>query len=222
MKKVYVFVLLVLLIGLQSCFEIIEQVTLKNDGSGSFMLTLNMSKSKTKLNSFTKMKTVNGHKVPTKEEINKKIAEMEKTVAKTAGLSNVKTTVDYDNYIAVLSCNFLKIAQINTVVININEKEKGNNKFVEKSYEYDAATNIFFRLNKISLKEAYKKMSNADKEIFATANYTSIYKFDNNVTSVSNKDAKTSPSKKAVMLSLNALDIITGKKQIENKITLTR
>ena len=147
MKKVYVFVLLVLLIGLQSCFEIIEQVTLKNDGSGSFMLTLNMSKSKTKLNSFTKMKTVNGHKVPTKEEINKKIAEMEKTVAKTVGLSNVKTTVDYDNYIAVLSCNFLKIAQINTVVININEKEKGNNKFVEKSYEYDAATNIFFILS---------------------------------------------------------------------------
>jgi hypothetical protein len=38
----------------------------------------------------------------------------------------------------------------------------------------------------------------------------------------SNKETKISPSKKALMLKLNALDIITEKRSIENKITLTK
>ena len=65
-------------------------------------------------------------------------------------------------------------------------------------------------------------MSNADKEVFATANYTAIYKFESTVASASNKDAAISPGKKAVMLKLNALDIIMNKKSIENKINLTK
>ena len=65
---------------LQSCFEIVEQVFIKEDGSGTFELVLNMSKSKTKINSIMKMKKVNGHDVPDKEEIAKKINDLEKTI----------------------------------------------------------------------------------------------------------------------------------------------
>jgi uncharacterized protein YfcZ (UPF0381/DUF406 family) len=220
MKKTASLLLLICSISFSSCFEIIEQVFLKSDGSGNFQLVVNLSKSKTKLNSIITMKTVNGHDVPSKAEIKQKIDEIEKTVAKTPGITNVKTTMDFDNYIATLSCNFLKANQLNGIVKSISDKEKSKNKYTEKSYNYDVATNIFERLNKISLKEDYKKMTNADKEIFTTANYTSIYKFDNTVTSTTNKDAKISPSKKAIMLKLNVLDIITDKKSIENKITL--
>ena len=82
--KVYL-LLFACLIFFQSCFEIVETVFLNTDGSGNFQLVLNLSKSKTKINSLIKMKTVNGHDIPSKEEIKDKIADIEKTATKTAG-----------------------------------------------------------------------------------------------------------------------------------------
>ena len=215
-------VLFCMLITFQSCFEIIEQVFLKADGSGDFQLVLNMSKSKTRLNSIIKMKTINGHDVPSKEEIKSRIADIEKTISKTAGISNVRSTTDFDNYIISISCNFNMVTQINNAVKNVYLKENPKGNASEKIYDHNLTTNIFTRLNLFSFKDEYKKLSNADKEVFTTANYTSIFKFENSVAAASNKEAKISPSKKAIMLKLNALDIITQKKSIENKITLTK
>jgi hypothetical protein len=222
MKKQHYFLIFIILTSFSSCFEIVEQIFVKKDGSGNFQLTVNLSKSKTKLNSIMKMKTVNGHDVPSEQEIKNKIAEVEKAVAKTPGLSAVKTSMDFDNYIMTLNCNFNKVSQLNAIAKNLTQNEKDKARFVEKSYDFDAATSIFMRLNKISLKKDYNKMSNADKEIFATANYTAIYKFENTVSAVSNTAANISPSKKAVMLQQNVLDVITEKKSIENKITLIK
>ena len=221
-KKTMYLALFSCLFLFQSCFEIIEQVFIKNDGSGNFQLVLNMSKSKTKLNSIMKMKTVNGHEVPSKNEITQKVADAANSIKKTVGISNVKTKLDFDNYIFTLTCTFAKVGSLNAAVKNIGEKENPKSKAIEKSYDYDAAGKIFSRLNKFSLKEEYQKMSNADREIFATANYTSIFRFDSEVTATSNKESKVAGSKKAVMLKLNALDIITNKKSIENKINLTK
>jgi hypothetical protein len=222
MRTTIYLLLFSILITCQSCFEIIEQLFVKNDGSGNFQLVLNMSKSKTRLNSIIKMKTINGHDVPSKEEIKNKTADIEKTISRTAGISNVKTTVDFDNYIIGITCNFNKVTQINDAVKNIYLKENPKGKASEKIYDYNAVGNLFTRLNLFSFKDEYKKLSNADKEVFATANYTSILKFEGTVMQASNKETKISPSKKAVMLKLNALDIITEKKSIENKITLTK
>ena len=222
MQKIVYLLLFSCLILFQSCFEIIEQVFIKNDGSGNFQLVLNLSKSKTKLNSIIKMETINGHEVPSKAEIKSRITDIEKTVAKTPGLTNVKTTVDFDNFIATLSCNFSKVSQLNTAVKIVYDKQNGKLKGVEKTYDFDAATQTFTRYNKFSVKDEYKKLSNADKEIFATANYTAIYKFESNVGAASNKETQISPSKKATMLKQNALDLITEKKSVENKITLTK
>ena len=222
MKKTAYLLLLSCLIVFQSCFEIIEQVFLKADGSGNFQLLVNLSKSKTKLNSIIKMKTINGHDVPSTYDIKYKITEIEKTIAKTAGISSVKTTTDFNNYIATLTCTFTKVTQLNAALKNVYNKENGKVKGVEKAYDYDAANKVFTRLNKFSVTDEYNKLSNADKEVFATANYTTIYKFENNVISTSNTKTKIAPSKKAVMLKLNVLDIITGKKSVENKINLTK
>ncbi|MBK6380165.1 MAG: hypothetical protein IPF72_10815 [Chitinophagaceae bacterium] len=222
MRTTTYLLLLTILITFQSCFEIIEQVFLKADGSGDFQLVLNMSKSKTRLNSIIKMKNINGHDVPSKEEIKSKFADIEKTLGKTAGISNVRSTADFDNFIISISCNFNKVTQINNGVKNIYLKENPKGKASERVFEYDPTGNVFTRLNLFSFKDEYKKLSNADKEVFTTANYTSIFKFEKSVAAASNKETKISPSKKAVMLKLNALDIITEKRSIENKITLTK
>jgi hypothetical protein len=221
MKTLFSASLIFLLISFTSCFELIEQVFIKKDGSGNLQLTLNLSKSKTKINSIRQMKAINGHDIPTEGEVRQKIRTLEKDVAKTKGVTGVKTTMDFDNYIVTMSCNFTNANLLNGIVKNI-AKTGTEAKYLEKSYNYDAANNSFERLNKISLKSDYNKLSNADKEVFATANYTAIYKFENTINTASNKDAKISPSKKAIMLQQNVLDIIMGKKSIENKINLSK
>ena len=219
MRTVASLFLFVCLISLTGCFEIVEQLFLKTDGSGDFQMVLNLSKSRTRLNSIMKMKTINGHDVPSKEDIRYRLSEIEKTVSKTAGISNVKTSIDFDNFIASINCSFKNVAALNNAVKNIYLKENAGKKAPEKIYEYNAG--VFQRWNKYSFKDDYSKLSNADKEVFATANYTAIFKFESAVSVASNKETRIAPSKKAVMLKLNTLDVITEKKSIENKINLT-
>lgn len=222
MKRITYLFLLAASITLQSCFDIVETISLNDNGSGNFQLLLNMSRSKTKINSILKMKTVNGHPVPTREEIKEKLAGIEKTIRSTAGISNVKTSLDFENFIASIQCQFSNVNSLNSVVKNINAKEKSNRPGIEKNYEYDAVAKTFGRVNKFSLKNDYQQMSVADREVFATATYTGIFRFQSNVATASNKESKVAANKKAVMLTHNALDIITNKKSIENKITLIK
>ncbi len=167
------------------------------------------------------MKTINGHDVPSKWEIENKLQQIEKAMNKTAGVSAAKSTIDFDNYIATINCSFAKLSQLNTALKNVSKIDGGNVAGIDKVYGYDAATKTFERQNKFGLKNQYKKVSNADKEVFATAGYTSIFKFENTIETASNKDANISPSKKAIMLKQTALDVITEKKSIENKIKLS-
>lgn len=181
-----------------------------------------MSRSKTKINSILKMKKVNGHDVPTKEDIKNKVADIEKTIKKTSGISNVKTALDLENYIATFTCSFNNVNSLNNAVKNIGDKEKNTRPGIDKNYEYDTTARTFTRLNKFSLKDEYEKLSTADREIFGTATYTGIFRFQQGVTAATNSESKIAANKKAVMLKQNALDIIANKKSIENKITLAK
>ena len=87
---------------------------MKADGSGEYAVILNASKSKTRLQSISKMETVNGKNVPKKSEIENKVKAASDIFRTVAGISNVKASLDFDNFIIKLSCNFRKIENINT------------------------------------------------------------------------------------------------------------
>ena len=63
------------------------------------------------------------------------------------GISNVKTTVDFDNYIASISCNFTQVTRLNDVVKNVYAKENSKEKPPEKIYGYSAGSKTFFLLS---------------------------------------------------------------------------
>jgi hypothetical protein len=220
-RKLYFLIFLITPLIFQSCFELVEQVQLNKDGSGNFQVTLNLSQSKAKLNSIMKLRTINGHPVPSKTEISERLNDMETSLKKTDGITNVKTSIDFENYICVISYNFSNVVQLNQAVKNIELKENVKASDIADNYSYDAVKKIFQRKNKFQLNNLYSTMSNADKEIFSSASYTSVFKFESPVNTISNKNAKISPSKKAVMLRESALDVITEKKSIENKINIT-
>lgn len=211
------FILLLPLLLLTSCFDIIDKVNVKADGTGDYTVILNASKSKTRLASLSKMETVNGKKVPKKPEIESKINEAVRIFKATPGISNVKTSVDFDNYIIKLSCSFKKIENINAGLEQLKAKNILGKMIPTQIYSQSIGKS--FTRNKINtFKADYDKMSTADKEVFNNAKYTSILQFENTIKSQTNSSYLLSPNKKAVKLEANVLDFILQKKQIQNNI----
>ncbi len=221
MKKVYKLLCIVLILSLTSCFEVVERITLRDNGSGSATFTLNMSKSRTKLKSVMKMETVNGKKVPSKLEIQNKVKRVETVVRSVPGISNVKTNLDFENFIGEFSCNFTDVAQLNEVVKAIQSEGLIKKGLSTRNYYYSKEKKEFKRIHEVDLKSMYEKMSVADKKVLEGANYTSVIKFDQPVESYSNQSAKLSKSKKGMLLKSTVLDIINRKKSIENTIKIT-
>lgn len=183
-------------------------------------MILNASKSKTRLQSISKMETINGKKVPKKSEIESKVTQASNIFKSIPGISNVKTSLDFDNFIIKLSCNFKKIENINAGLEQLKARNIIGKTVPTQLYKQNVAEKTFIR-NKIgSYKNDYDKLSKADKEVFSDATYTSILQFENVIKSQSNNSYTVSPNKKAMKLNGNILDFILQKKQIQNTISL--
>lgn len=212
------FFLLLPLLLLTSCFDILEKVNVKADGTGEYTVILNASKSKTRLASISKMETINGKKVPKKPEIESKINEAVRIFKATPGLSNVKTSMDFDNYIIKLSCNFKRIENINAGLEQLKAKNIIGKAVPTQMYSQNIAGKSFTR-NKINtFRSDYDKMSKADKEIFNDARYISVLQFENTIKCQSNAAYLLSPNRKAMKLEAPVLDLILQKKQLQNTI----
>jgi hypothetical protein len=71
--KLWLFIILIPI--LSSCFEVIEEIAIKNDGTGDVVLTINLSQSKTKVASVMLLDSVQGYKVPSKQKIQQELNE---------------------------------------------------------------------------------------------------------------------------------------------------
>ncbi len=209
-----------------SCFEILEEIQLNSDGSGTITLTLNMSKSKTKLTSVMLLDSINGHKVPNKQDIDNAFKKVVAHLQQTPGISNIKKTKDLDNYIFTMSCDFKSVDNINSIFKALIEKHNKKNKtnFSATNFSYNKQNHTFSRhfTYDNTIKKTFYNLKFEDRKVFNEASYTCIYRFKDKIKSVSNKNAKISPNKTAVFLKTGALALIMGEKNVENKIELTK
>ncbi len=223
-KQCYKFLFFILLIPtLSSCFEIVEEINLRNDGTGDVVLTINLSQSKTKVASVMLLDSVQGYKVPSKQKIQQELAEAVAYLKKSEGISNVKSTSDFNNYIAAISFSFKDISNINNITRNIlaRQKIKATN---TSSYSFNKATKTFARKYQAigTAKSEFNKLKNQDKAVFNGAMYTSIYRFESPVTNVTNPASNLSKTKKAVMLKSSITNLINGKINVSNQIQLSK
>ncbi|WP_129021514.1 hypothetical protein [Edaphocola flava] len=222
MRKIIQLTLIVLCsIMFSSCFETVEEINLNSDGSGRMILTLNVSQSKAKVASLMKLKTVNGYKVPSQQEI---VAELNKTAValrNMPGISNVKTTNDFSNYIFTVSFDFKEVSNINTASTKILQQYKIPAYNIAR-YQYNKAAKTFIKTYQLNpeTKKQYMDLKQEDKEVFKNALYTSVYRFDAPVKAQTNKDAKLSGSKKAVMFRTAITNIVTYGTSVNNTIIL--
>lgn len=225
-KHINFFVLLLSLTLFTSCFEVLEEINLNADGSGKMLVTLNLSKSKSKIASMMLLDSVNGYKVPSKKDISLALKEAKNHLKTIDGISNINTTADYDNYIFTISCDFSSTAKLDAVFKDLIKKhnKKSKTNFNTTNFSFNANTSSFSRLFSYdeSIKRNFYKLNEEDRKIFEDANYTSIYRFENDVRQVSNTKAKVSPNKKAVFLKVDLMSLILGKKNITNTIQLSK
>ena len=209
-----------LTITLTSCFDIIDEININNDGSGEITLTANLSKSKTKIASIMLMDSINGHKVPQKADIEKILNDAERYLQNAAGISHISKKADFENYIFSISCRFKSVENLESIISEVTKDLKV--KPVMVSYAYDAARKVFskYYVYTPEAKKQYDKLKAEDRKIFDDAHYTTIFRFDSEVASVSNALSKISSSKKAVMLKTAALDLINGDVSLSNTIQL--
>ncbi len=222
MKRIIHFMICLLSIFcLTSCFDVVEEINMKSNGSGSIQGTLNLSKSKTKVASLMKLDKIDGIQIPNQAEIRKEMAVIVNLLKNTPGISNVKQRLDFDNYIASISCDFQNMQALNAYTNTLSKHFKAKiNSY--SSYSYDAGSKTLKRNYKHSMegKKEFEKLRPENRQSFGQAFYTSIYRFENLVAKQQNNLAKVSPNKKAVMLKVNIPDLINGKVDLTNTIVL--
>jgi hypothetical protein len=197
-------------------------VDLNNDGSGTIAVTLNMSKSKAKLASVMLLDSINGFKVPSRIDIQKGLDDIISELKNAEGITNIKKTEDYENFIFSVACDFKNIDNINTISNQVSSKQKTKAGF--SSYFFDKTNGTFKRNYKYSseVKKQYNKLKTENKKVFDDASYTVIYRFDSEISTQNNQQAKLSKSKKAVMQRVNALDVINGIANFNTQIQLKK
>lgn len=210
-------------LGLSSCFEVIEEITLHKDGTGEVTLTVNLSQSKTKVASILLMDKVNGYKVPKRPEIQKELDNAVAYLRKQPGISNVRSTSNFTDYIGTLSFSFKEVANINSITKNLLA-QNGVKATNISTYSYNKATGAFARTYRYlpDTKTAYSKLRKEDQEIFRTASYTSIYHFDQAIMANSNTAARISKSGRAIMQRTAVPEIINGSANLSYIIQLAK
>lgn len=220
-RFVYFFLILLCLVS-SSCFELLEEVNLKENGSGTYSFTANFSQSKTKLKSIMLMDKINGHEVPSEQDIRNEITDLEQLVKQTKGISEFKKSLDFVNFIFVFSCKFEQIEDLNRAVKNVRMAKNLQNNNHDNQFGYDQETGVFHRFFNPTFQNEYNKLNLEDRKIFQGAKVISICKFEKEVSSVSNSNAKIAANKKATMMQLKAVDIINNKSSIKNSVTFAR
>jgi len=219
----FIIPLFIISVLLSSCFEIIEDVTVKKDGSGSMKLTLNFSQSKTKIGAIMLMDSINGYKVPSRNEIEDQIEQAAAKLRTMKGISNVSQTVDFTNFIASINFSFRNVADVNNLVKELLA-EANVKTSIPLTYRYNREEARFSKDYTFSpdVKEQYNKLKERDREVFRSASYISILRFENTISSFSNQGAKMSKNQLAIMQRLPVADLVSGKANISNQIQLSR
>lgn len=217
---VYLFFLSTIFL-MTSCFDVVEEIDLNNNGSGKLKITINLSKSKTKVASLMKLDKIDGIKVPSEKEIRTEANNIANILKGTKGISNVKTSLDFTNFIGFIACDFSDINALNTVMQTLSAKFK--NKMSDYStYAFNSKTKTLTRSYKYTNegKKELAKLKPENQKSLQDAYFTSIYRFQSTVDNQNNPSAKVSANKKAVLLKANLVDIINGKVNMSNAIKL--
>lgn len=220
--KLYTLVLFIgIFFGLSSCIEIIDDITVKNDGSGTLKYTINLSSSKVKINSILALDSLEGKKVPTIAEIQEKITSFKNKLEAKPGMSNVVVESNFSDFIFKLQCDFTNVAALQTAIKEViqEESKEKNIPELEASWLSWDGNKLTRSIPEITVKKT-KDFKQEDIDLMKQGNYTSITRFERAVEKFDNTSATLSKNKMAVMVKTNPYSLTQNSSLLENTIYL--
>ncbi len=206
---------------LTGCFQIIEEINMKADGSGEMVLTLDMSQSVDKVRAYLDAGVVEGKEIPSQSRIQSFLDDLEGDLRTMPGLSGVDIQSNWTSFIFKVRCRFKKVEDLDNAMYELAGKATANNgKKWEPKPNYRYQNGIFRRLFEYSLKpDEFQNLPTSRKVMLEQAKYMVIYRFEKAIDHYSNQAFQLSPSRKAVMLQTTPADIATGKVKPATEIT---
>jgi hypothetical protein len=197
MKKSLLYFTLLLLLSLSSCLEIIEDIKLNSDGSGSFKLIVNMSQSKSQLDKIFSQDSIQGHVIPKKNTIITQFQSLLENLKNQTGITEVLGNSDLENYKTEISLKFNNLQSLNLALKNIIKfyNPKFNDDVVVVSFDGKTFGKNY---NSNLLAEAYKEKKKVSALLtgFEQAKITCISRFENPISEINHTKAVLSTSKK--------------------------
>lgn len=207
---------------LGSCVEIIDDISIKSDGTGTFKYTVNLSASKVKINSLLALDSLDGKKVPSIAEIQAKIESYKEKLEKKEGISNVKADVNYTDFILKLQCDFQNIQALQRAIKEIISEETKDLEINTMDHNW-----LVWDGNKLTRsiptipEKVTQKIKAEDTEALQKGSYISITRFDRPVEKFENPQAQLSANKMAVMVKTNPYSLSQNTGLLENTIYLS-
>jgi hypothetical protein len=202
--------------------EILDDLSVNLDGSGTFKYTINLSSSKVKVNSILKLDSLDGKKVPKLPEIKSKINEFKLVLSKQPGISNVKMETNDVEFIVKLQCDFTNLANlqegIKNAILSMNS-DVLNSESINHNWVSLNGNKLVRTVPNLSLKRL-SEVKQSDLDLLKTGTYTTISRFAKTVQKSENTNASISKSGMAVMLKANMYSLTKNPKLLENTIYL--
>ena len=222
MKLKFIFLLFCSLFIFTSCIEIFDDLTIHNDGSGTFKYNVNLSSSKLKINSILALDSLNGYKVPTVEHIKSEIVRIKSKFEAKEGISNVTIESNFVDFIFKVKCDFTDVNSLQLAIKDIISEENlfKNGEDLSHNWISWEGFKLTRDIPEINLKKT-KDLTPNEIELLTQGKYTSITRFDRAVEKFDNPSAKLSASKMAIMLQTNTYSLLQNAKLLENTIYLS-
>lgn len=222
MKLKGLFLLFVALFSLSSCIEIIDDLTIHNDGSGTFKYNINLSSSKLKINSILALDSLNGKKVPSIQEIKNEIERFKTKFQSKAGISNVTFESNFTDFLFKFKCDFTDVNSLQTAIKEVISEENLTKNMDELSHTW-----IEWEVQKLTrsipdlVMKKTKELTDEEVNLLSQGTYRSVTRFDRTIEKFENTAAKLSASKMAIMLQTDTYSLIQNAKLLENTIYLS-
>lgn len=233
-KNLFLAVLAIGSMALTGCLHILEEVTFKDNGSGSYKMTLDMSEIKGMMDMFKGMETdsLSGDSSGISmdaagdngmSEMGVQLSSVAQTLKGVDGLSNVTEINDTAAFKFGYSFEFANVAALNKAIKVIN-KEKYDSKVEEvfkfngKNFERLAAGDLGAEIKKaLAESEDADAEANMDmiKTFFADMTYKQIYSFpDRSVKKSTNELSEISADGHTLTIALKPFDEEQEKKKV--------
>jgi len=209
------------LFSFTSCIEIIDDLSINKDGSGTFKYTVNLSSSKVKLNSYLALDSLDGKRVPSLDEIKGYVDDVVSSLKTQEGISNLEMESNYSDFIFKLSLDFSSVDDLQAAIKAVAQENSKKRYLEELNHNWldYSGSSLSRSIPKMNIERA-QRLSDEETKLLKEGTYTSITRFEKEVDSSDNSQAILAKNKKAVMVRTDAYSLSQKNQLLDNVIYL--